>query len=403
MKIPITKPVFDDAEKKNIIKPLDSGWVVQGKFVAEFEKLFTLFTRAKYAFAVTSCTTALHLALAALKIKPGDKVIVPSFTFVATVNAVEYTGAEPVFCDIDLKTFNIDVDQLEEILMKDKGHKIKAVIPVHLFGLCAEMDKIVKIAGKYHLKIVEDAACALGSKIGNIHAGVFGDAGCFSFHPRKVITTGEGGMVITNNPALAQKLTSLRDHGASKTDLQRHTDKGGSLLPDYDLLGYNYRMTDLQGALGVCQMAKAKAIINKRRIRAGKYNQVLKEERNLITPWVPDNYTHTYQSYVCLFTNGESRENIMSYTPGKINELNKIRNRIMFALEDKGIAVRQGTHAVHTLGYYKNKYGLRFQDCFASYIADRLSLTLPLYADMTEQEFNYVILNLRKILKTCAV
>ncbi len=149
MKIPITKPVFDNCEKENIIRPLETGWVVQGPYVKEFEKLFREFTKTKFAVAVTSCTTALHLALESLGIKQGDKVVVPSFTFVATANAVEYTGAEVVFCDIDLKTFNIDVNKFEEILERDKGKRIKAVIPVHLFGLCADMERIIKIANKH--------------------------------------------------------------------------------------------------------------------------------------------------------------------------------------------------------------------------------------------------------------
>lgn len=403
MKIPITKPVFDKAERINIIKPLASGWVVQGKFVAEFERLFAAFTQAKFTVAVTSCTTALHLALVALKIKPGDKVIVPSFTFIATANAVEYAGAEPVFCDIDLRTFNIDVEQVEKLLVKDKGHQIKAIIPVHLFGLCADMAGILRLARKYHLKVVEDSACGFDSWVGNKHSGTFGDAGCFSFHPRKVITTGEGGMIITNNTKLARKVFSLRDHGANKSDLQRHTGKDGSLLPEYNLRGYNYRMTDFQGAVGVCQMQKANAIMSKRRKIAKKYNDLLKDEKRMAIPFVPQNYRHAYQSYVCLFTGGVDRGYLIKYPLSQIDKLGKIRNRIMFELGKSGIAVRQGTHAVHTLDYYKNKYGLGAGDYYHSYIADKLSITLPLYASMTAKEFAYIISNLSRVLDKCAV
>ena len=215
MKIPITKALFDDREREMILKPLESGWLVQGPFVAEFERLFAQFSGARFAKAVTNCTTALHLALEALGIKKGDRVVVPSFTYIASANAVEYTGAELVFCDIDLRTFNIDPGHLSALLKKDKKRSIKAVMPVNLFGLCADLPVIMDLAGKYGLKVVEDSACGLGSYIGSKHSGTFGDIGCFSFHPRKAITTGEGGMAVTDNEALINKIASLRDHGAS--------------------------------------------------------------------------------------------------------------------------------------------------------------------------------------------
>jgi dTDP-4-amino-4,6-dideoxygalactose transaminase len=199
MNIPITKSVFDEFEKEAIIKPLETGWVVQGPYVAEFERLFAEYTGAKYAKACTSCTTALHLALEALDITRGDKVIIPSFTYIASANAVEYTGAEVVFCDIDLQTFNIDLNQAEKILQQDRERKIKGIMPVNLFGLCADMPGITELAQEYNLKVVEDSACGFAARIGKRHAGTWGDAGCFSFHPRKVITTGEGGMLITDN------------------------------------------------------------------------------------------------------------------------------------------------------------------------------------------------------------
>jgi dTDP-4-amino-4,6-dideoxygalactose transaminase len=307
MKIPITKPLFDNSEKENILKPLESGWLVQGPFVAEFEKLFSEFIGIKFAKATTSCTTALHLALEALGIGKGDKVVVPSFTYVASANAVEYSGAEVVFCDIDLNTFNIDVNQLAQILKEDKKKKIKAVMPVNLFGLCANLPAICGLAKKYNLKVIEDSACGLGAYIGTKHSGIFGDCACFSFHPRKAITTGEGGMVVTSNEKITQKVSSLRDHGASKSDLERHKERGGSLLPEFHQRGYNYRMTDLQAAVGVAQIKKAAMIIQGRREIAQKYNQALKDQSQLITPLVPEGYIHGYQSYVCLFSGGRKR------------------------------------------------------------------------------------------------
>ena len=396
MKIPITKPVFDEEDKRAILEPLETGWIVQGPNVKKFEDLFTEFIKVKHAVATTSCTTALHLGLLALEIGAGNEVIVPSFTFVATVNALEYCGAKPVFCDIDLRTFNIDINMLEEICKrKTQNNKLKAIIPVSLFGLCANMPEICKIAEKYELKVLEDAACALGAYVsvdrsGNnhlCHAGAFDDGACFSFHPRKSITTGEGGMFVTNDDRLAWLVRRLRDHGASKSDLERHIEHGGTLLPNYDILGYNYRMTDFQGALGVSQMKKVDYILKKRSEMTQRYNDILNDVNVLTTPHVPEGYTHGCQSYVCLFTGGNDLSGLNLET---INSLNVLRNKFMDKLERKGIATRQGTHAVHTLGYYKKKYNLNDIDYINSYAADRLSITLPLYAEMTDEEFEYV-------------
>jgi len=396
MKIPITKPLFDNSEKENILKPLESGWLVQGPFVAEFEKLFAEFIGIKFAKATTSCTTALHLALEALGIGKGDKVVVPSFTYIASANAVEYSQAEVIFCDIDIKTFNIDVSQLAQILRKDKKKKIKAVMPVNLFGLCANLPVIRSLAKKHNLKVIEDSACGLGAYIGTKHSGTFGDAACFSFHPRKAITTGEGGMVVTDNKKIAQRVSSLRDHGASKSDLERHKERGGSLLPEFNQKGYNYRMTDLQAAVGVAQIKKAAMIIQGRREIAQKYEQALKDVGQLITPCVPRDYIHGYQSYVCLFSDKAALSGLKM---NKIKELNIRRNEFMARLEERGISVRQGTHAVHTLGYYKKKYRLQDKDYLNSYVADRLSVTLPLYAQMPYEEFEYIINTINGSLK----
>jgi len=395
MKIPITKPAIDSCEKELVVKPLETGWLVQGPYVEKFQSMFADFTGSKYAIATSSCTTALHLGLIALNIGIGDKVVVPSFTYVASANAIEYTGAKPVFCDINLKTFNIDEDQLEEIVKEDKN--IRAMMPVNLFGLCVTLPRIVEIAKKYDLKVIEDSACGVGAYIQGRHSGTFGDVGCFSFHPRKVITTGEGGMLITDDPEIAEKVKVLRDHGASKSDLQRHFEKGGSLLPDFRIRGYNYRMTDMQGAIGVCQMQKLQTILQKRTNLASKYTKIIEEEIPfLLTPYVPEGYTHGYQSYVCLFTGGESVE---SLDAEKVEKLNKLRNRFMMKLEEKGISTRQGTHAVHTLTYYKQKYNLKEWDYPNSFIADRLSIALPLYAEMKEKEFDYIIENIKAIWK----
>jgi len=393
MQIPITKTVFDAREKELIVKPLESGWVVQGPYTAQFEKVFAAWTKAPHAIAVSNCTTALHLGLDALGIGPGDKVVVPAFTYVASANSVTYTGAEPVFCDIDLKTFNIDTTKLEALVKSDPT--IKAIMPVHLFGLCANMSEVMGVAKAHNLKVIEDAACGFDAWIGNQHAGTFGHCGCFSFHPRKSITTGEGGMIVTSDSDLSAKVSSLRDHGAAKSDLARHKEKGGSLLPDFPYRGYNYRMTDFQGALGVAQMEKARQIVDGRRQMANRLTEALKNISSLETPFVPQGHTHGWQSFVCLYTDGEQ---INPADQKQVDRLNIRRNGFMEKLEKAGIATRQGTHAVHTLGYYADRYALKESDFPSAYTADRLSITLPLYATMTDEEFDYLVEQLKKAL-----
>ncbi|MCI0472589.1 MAG: DegT/DnrJ/EryC1/StrS family aminotransferase, partial [Ignavibacteria bacterium] len=272
MKIPITKTSFLESDFNAVRQVLESGWVVQGPKVLEFEDNWSSFTGSKHSVAVTSCTTALHLSLIASGIREADEVIIPSFTWIATVNAIEYCGARPVFCDINLNTFNIDAVKAEELITD----KTKAIIPVHLFGLSADMDSIMELAGKHNLKVIEDAACGFGAFYGGKHVGNFGDFGCFSFHPRKAITTGEGGMITVNLEESELLLRSLRDHGASISDLQRHTGMQPYLLPDFTNLGYNYRMTDIQAVLGVMQLKRADEILRKRTEVANRYDNGLK-------------------------------------------------------------------------------------------------------------------------------
>ena len=359
--------------------------------------MFAEYTNSKYAKAVSNCTTALHLALLALGIGNGDKVVVPSFTYVASANAVEYTGADVVFCDIDLNTFNIDTHQLATCLAEDAA--IKAVMPVNLFGLCAELDVINDLANKHGIAVVEDSACGFDAWLGQKHSGTFGNVGCFSFHPRKSITTGEGGMLITDDESIYRTVSQLCDHGASKSDLQRHSEKGGSLLPDFTMRGYNYRMTDFQGAVGVCQMEKAEFIMTGRRNIARQYDEALSDITALKLPTFAKEYRHGYQSYVCLFSMGMQPGEL---TMEKIDVLNIKRNHMMQLLEEKGIATRQGTHAVHTLDYYRAGYLLKNNDYLNAYAADRLSIALPLYAEMTMDEFEYVIDNIKKAIKCVA-
>lgn len=396
MEIPITKLCFGKEEKEAVARVLKSGWVVHGPRAREFEEMICKFTRAKYARASTSCTTSLHVALLALGIGAGDEVLVPSFTMIASANAIEYTGAKPVFVDIDLGTFNISPRKVEEYLeqTKKRGARVAAIMPVHLFGLAANIEPIVELAKEHNLRIVEDAACALGSLYKSKHAGTFGDAGCFSFHPRKPITTGEGGMLVTDNAEIATDVQRLRDFGATISDLDRY-EKGDSFLPDYDILGYNYRMTDIQAAVGVEQMKKLPWMIENRIKLAKKYNEALKHIEWFQLPLAPKGYRHTYQAYVLLLRDPK----INDLSLDNLEKLHSIRSTIMVKLNERGIANRQGTSAVHRTGYYRRKYGLKDDDYPLSLQAEYLTITLPLYPQMTEEEQGYVIDNLLKIIK----
>lgn len=380
MKIPITKPVFGPEERAAVVKPLESGWVVQGPFVAEFEKKFSAFSGAAHAVATSSCTTAMHIAVAALGLKPGDEVIVPAFTWVSTPNVIEYMVATPVFCDIDLTTFNMDVGHAASLVTA----KTVGIFPVHLFGLCADMNPILNLARKHGLWVIEDAACGFNASYKGRHCGSFGDMGCFSFHPRKAITTGEGGMITTANPELAAVSRSLRDHGASRSDHARHHADAAFLLAEYDRVGFNFRLTDIQAAVGSVQMDRAAWINGERARVAAGYDARLQRFDWLAPPVTPPGYGHGYQAYVCLFRpEAPAMPNV--------DRLHEWRNRVMLRLEERGVATRQGTHAPVLQGFYRWKYNIA-RDAFPnSTIADRLSLTLPLYPGMTDQEQAYVI------------
>lgn len=380
MKIPIARTSLLKEEIASVMEPLESGWLVQGPKVQEFEEKWSKFTGAEHSIAVTSCTSALHLSLAALDFGPGDEAIVPAFTWISTANVVEHLGGKVVFCDIDLKTFNLDSTKLDSLITP----KTKAILPVHLFGYPADMDKIMEVAKSRNIKIVEDAACGFGSKLNNIHVGNFGDTGCFSFHPRKAITTGEGGMVTTNDYELSKKIRRLRDHGAEISDLQRHLGPKPFLLADHPDAGYNQRMTDIQGALGSAQMDRSEDIVKERQNLAAIYNDAFQDLNWLQTPKYGANIEHGYQSYPCLYMPNE-------ISIDNITEINKKRNKWMEDLQEKGISTRPATHAVHMLDFYKRKYKIHEQDYPNSLIANQCSISLPLFHGITQQEQQYVI------------
>lgn len=374
--IDISHPDTGEEEWQALKEPLMTGWLTQGPKVEAFEKAFAKRHGVKYAFATTSCTTALHLILTALGIGPGDEVIVPAFTWVSTANVVLYCGATPVFVDVDRTTFNIDVAQISKKLNK----RTKAILPVHLFGLCADIDAIAEAAPG--ISIIEDAACASGSGYKGRSAGSLGVAAAFSFHPRKSITTGEGGMVTTNNKELAEKVNSLRNHGASLSEEERHHGSQPYILPDFNLLGFNYRMTDLQGAVGMVQLSKLDRYIEERRRRANYYTEELTDVSWLRTPFVPVGYLHGWQGYVCYID--ESR----SPMP---------RNELMKTLYAKGIHTRPGTHAVHMLGLYRRGFGFTQEDFPGARDCDRYSMAIPLHNRMVAEDYEYVVKAIKEL------
>lgn len=374
MKVSILRPYLDEREANAVKEVLESGWLIMGRKVEEFEKRVAKLVGVDYAKACSSCTTALHMAVLALGIGPGDKVLVPSFTFVATANAVEYTGATPVFVDVDPKTFNIDpVDAYMQY--EAFGDEVKAVIPVHLFGLCADVGPFLR---DERLHVIEDAACALGSYGPDGMAGAMGDLGCFSFHPRKSIATGEGGMVTTKDRYLAETIHQLRDFGFTGTNLERH-EKGVTLMPEVNLLGYNYRMSDINGAIGVEQMKKWDEIVGKKIAKAEIYERELGGIEWLALPYVPEGYNHTYQSYACRVLPPADR------------------GKVMEQLKEAGVATREGTHAVPLLGYYAKKYGHTPKDFPGMDAADKQCLTIPMFPSMTEEEQAYVIEAIKRV------
>lgn len=400
-KYPVTKPYFSEEEFALISDTLESGWVAQGPKVAAFEREIANHEKVAEGVATTSCTTALHLAMVAQGLGSGMDVLVPAFTFVATENAIIMTGATPVMVDIDRRTFNIDVSDLRKtiedkyqfkegkLINRDSGSILWGIVPVHEFGLCCDIHAINKIAKEFDLQIIEDAACALGAQIEETHQGAFGNTSCISFHPRKSITTGEGGMILTDDISLAKRMRELRTHGSTVSADVR--DKAnGFLLPEFPEAGYNYRMTDIQGAMGLAQVKKLDYIIDEKRKSAACYNKLIAAMLpEFITPLEPDGYFHTYQSYVCMLD-----ENYLGFS--SIEDGGVYRNALLRRLEEAGISTRQGTHAVHMLGYYANRFGYVPEDYINAYACDRLSITLPLYVGMVEEDQKYIVKVIRE-------
>jgi perosamine synthetase len=371
----ITEPYFDGEEVRLVEEVLNSKWVTQGPKTVEFERLFAERHQLAYALATTSCTAALHLSTMALQLQPGDEVIVPAFTWVTSAHAAEYVGAKAVFADVDLSTFNLDPAGLEAVITS----RTRAVTVVHLFGKAAPMGEIMAIARKYDLAVIEDAACAVGTTCQGKPVGAIGDLGCFSFHPRKVITTGEGGMVTTNRADLADRVKGLRNHGSTGLAFGADPSKPYTMAT-FDTLGFNLRLSDIQAAVGIGQMTKLNRLLAERRKLALRYTELLAGFDEIISPL--DDPGHTYQSYVTRLV---------------ANDRNK-RNLIMEHLASLKIQTRPGTHAVHRLGYYANRYGLHAEQFPNACQAEDTSITLPIFPGMTDDQQCLVVDSIRSML-----
>ena len=370
VKIPLLRPYFGSEEIEEIKKVLDSGWVTQGPKVKEFEGKIAEYLGVKYTVAVANCTSALHLSLLSIGVKKGEEVLVADYTFPATGHAVLYCRAKPIFVDIDLKTYNIHPESIEEKITE----RTNAIIPVHTFGQPARMDKIMKIAEDHNLKVIEDTACALGAKYKDKYAGTIGDVGCFSFHARKGITTGEGGMVVTNDKNLADKIRNLSVFGmTSAWDREKSTE---FIIPEFTELGYNYKMSDITAAVGVTQLKRLEKIIERKRALAKYWNEQLQEMKFIEPPHVSKNVKHIYQSYVALVDR-------------HIN-----RNKLIVTLVKRGIQTQIGTYASHIQPVYNSN-----QKCPNSLEIFNRSLALPMYYMLREEDIDVAAAHLKKALE----
>ena len=372
-RIHLALPSLGDEEVAAAAAAIRSGWVTQGPRVEEFERRFAAYVQAGHAVATTSATTALHLALVAAGIGPGDEVIVPTMSFIASANAVRHAGARPVLVDVDRRTFNLSLDGVRRAI----NERTRALLPVHQIGLPCDLDELVALAKEHRLAVIEDAACAVGARYRGRPIGqpapLPGATVCFSFHPRKVLTTGEGGMITTDDGAVAARLRRLRHHGMNLSDLARHQ-ATQVVAEGYDEVGWNYRMTDIQAAIGVVQLRRLDHLLERRRALAARYNAAFAGS-TIVPPLVPGDRTHTYQTYQVLLDDGVDRD------------------RIMARLLEDGIPSRRGIMNIHREPPYADQPG-PFPD--AEWAADH-ALILPLHDTLTIDDQDYVIERLRTV------
>ncbi len=366
--IPVARPSIGLEEEDAVRDSLRSGWLSQGPRVAEFEGNFAEYVGASYAVAASSCTTALHLSLVAAGVGPGDEVLCPSLSFIATANAIVYAGAKPVFVDVDSSTYNIDPGCIERAITPHT----KAILLVHQIGLPADLHAIGDIASRYKLTVIEDAACAVGAEYHGQRVGApYGDIACFSFHPRKTLTTGEGGMITTANDEMASRMRRLRQHGMSVSDVARHTSTK-VVIESYDEVGFNYRMTDMQAAVGLVQLRRLNDLLSNRRRLALRYSSYLARIPWLVTPQEPVGLRHSFQSYMVRL----------------LPDAPVTRDQLMQDLLDRGISSRRGIMAIHREAPYRGDWDRLLP--ITNMVTDS-TLVLPLFHEMTDEDQDYVI------------
>jgi len=357
-KIPVYQPSLNGNEKKYVIDCMDSTWISsKGKYISEFERKFAEYIEVKHASSVSNGTVAIHLALLALGITKGDEVIVPTLTFIASVNAIRYTGATPVFIDCEENYWQMDPEQIEKLITP----KTKAIMPVHLYGAVCDMESIIKIARKHNLFVVEDCAEAIGSKFGDKKVGSFGDISAFSFFGNKTITTGEGGMVLTNDHTLYERCVHLKGQGLAKYRQYWH-----------DIVGYNYRMTNICAAIGLAQLENVEFIIAKKRQVADWYKEYLSKNKNIEIHKEQNDTFHTYWMVSILVNEPDIRDPLRDF------------------LEKAGIETRPLFYPVHTMPMYCEKYQ-RFKN--AEFLGWR-GINLPSYPDLTKEQVKYICENI---------
>jgi len=371
--IPVARPSLGEEEAAAARDAILSGWVTQGPQVAGFEEEFAAYVGARYACAVSSCTTALHLALVALGVGAGDEVITVSHSFIATSNPIRYCGATPVFVDIDPVTLNIDPALVEAAV----SPRTKAILAVHQLGMPCDLASLVPIAARHGLPLIEDAACAIGSeiewqgtwqRIGKPH----GDVACFSFHPRKLLSTGDGGMLTTSNVELDRTFRLLRQHGMSVPDAVRHS-SSQVIFEDYPVVGYNYRMTDIQAAIGREQLKRLPAIVARRRELAARYEERLQSIDGVIVPREPRWARTNWQSYAI---------RVGAWID---------RRAVMQTMLDAGVSTRRGVMNIHREASYPDGSWRAGSDLGHSEEAQDTAIVLPLYHQLTEDDQDRVV------------
>ncbi len=373
--IAIAKPYLTADEAQSAYDTILTGWVTQGPRVQEFEEKFASYTGANYAVALSNCTTALHLAMIVAGIKAGDEVICPSMSYVATANSIMYVGATPVFAEVN-EHFNLDVEDVEKKITS----KTKAILLVHQIGMPADIDAFKQLCEKHKLLLIEDAACAAGSSYKGQKIGAHSDLVCFSFHPRKVITTGDGGMITTGREDFYKRLKLLRQHAMSVNDRERHA-SAKIIFEDHLEVAYNYRMTDIQASVGIKQLEKLDFIIEERRKIAKRYNEAFASIKGIKVQEEKDGYFTNYQSYTLLFDKNS-----------KVN-----RNQFMELMLEKGISTRRGIMTSHRESAYKATHAKVVLPATENYSDN--SVVIPLFYPMTELEIEVVIAGVKFILQ----